>query len=155
MKKIFKLVISIFIPLFIGFLGSFFTASSVNSWYTAINKPSFTPPNWIFAPVWTTLFILIGLSFYFVWIKGFGRERKKAVTVYFFQLLLNLSWSLFFFGLRSPLIGLIDIIALWFAVIANIIIFHRISKKAGYLLIPYLLWVSFAAILNFSIVILN
>ncbi|MBC8489997.1 MAG: tryptophan-rich sensory protein [Ignavibacteria bacterium] len=155
MKNTFKLIISILIPLIIGFLGSFFTASSVDSWYATINKPSFNPPGWIFAPVWTTLYILIGLSFYLVWMKNFGEERKKVIIVYSMQLLFNLLWSVLFFGLKSPLLGLIDIIILLSFIIANTIIFYKISKTAGYLLIPYLLWVSFASILNFSIFQLN
>ena len=155
MKSTFKLIISVLIPLIIGFLGSFFTASSVDSWYTTINKPSFNPPGWIFAPVWTTLYILIGVSFYSVWMKNFGEERKKVIIVYSMQLLLNLLWSVLFFGLRSPLLGLIDIIILIAFIIANTIIFYKISKTAGYLLIPYLLWVSFASVLNFSIFLLN
>lgn len=155
MKNIYKLVISIMIPLIIGFLGSFFTSSSVDSWFTTINKPSFNPPDWIFAPVWTTLYILIGLSFYLVWRKNFGEERKKVIAVYSLQLLFNLLWSVLFFGLRSPLLGLLDIIILLVFIIANTIIFYKISRTAGYLLIPYLLWVSFASVLNFSIHLLN
>ena len=155
MKNTFKLVISVLIPLIIGFLGSFFTASSVDSWFTTINKPSFNPPGWIFAPVWTTIYILIGLSFYLVWRNNFGEARKKVISVYFMQLLFNLLWSVLFFGLKSPLLGLIDIIILLILIIANTIIFYKISKTAGYLLIPYLLWVSFASILNFSIFLLN
>ena len=155
MKNIFKLVISILIPLIIGFLGSFFTSSSVDSWYTTINKPSFNPPGWIFAPVWTTLYILIGLSFYLVWRGNFGMKRKKVISVYFFQLFFNLLWSVLFFGLKSPLLGLIDIIVLLIFIVVNTVIFYKISKTAGYLLIPYLLWVSFATILNVSIFILN
>ena len=155
MKNTFKLIISVLIPLIIGFTGSFFTASSVDSWFTTINKPSFNPPGWIFAPVWTTLYILIGLSFYLVWKKIFGEERKKVIIVYSMQLLFNLLWSVLFFGLKSPLLGLIDIIILLSFIIANTIIFYKISKTAGYLLIPYLLWVSFASVLNFSIFLLN
>ena len=155
MKNIFKLIISILIPLVIGFLGSFFTAGSVDSWYTTINKPSFNPPDWIFAPVWTILFILIGLSFYLVWRKNFGEDRKKVFTVYSLQLLFNLLWSVFFFGLKSPLLGLIDIIILLSFIIFNTIIFFKVSKTAGILFLPYLIWVSFASILNFSIFLLN
>ena len=155
MKKIVKFLISIFIPLIIGFLGSFFTSSSVNTWFTTINKPSFNPPSFLFAPVWTTLYIMIGLSFYLVWTKNFGKEKEKVIGVYSFQLFLNLLWSFLFFGLQSPLLGLINIIVLWLVILANIILFFRVSKKASYLLVPYLLWVSFATILNFSIFILN
>ena len=155
MKKIFKLAISIFIPLIVGFLGSFFTSSSVNSWFLTLNKPSFNPPNWVFAPAWTILYILIGLSFYLVWEKNFGKEKQKVIAVYALQLFLNFLWSLSFFGLRNPLLGLINIIVLWLVIIANLIVFFKVSKKASYLLIPYLLWVSFASVLNISIFILN
>jgi len=155
MKKILKLAISVFIPLIVGFLGSFFTSGSVNSWFVTINKPFFNPPSFVFAPVWTILYILIGLSFYLVWSKNFGKEKQKVVAVYSLQLFLNLLWSFLFFGLKSPLFALIDIVFLWFAIIANIVLFYKVSKNAGYLLIPYLLWVAFASILNFSIFILN
>jgi benzodiazapine receptor len=155
MKKIFKFLVAIFIPLIVGFLGSLFTSSSVDSWYITINKPSFTPPNWLFAPVWTALYIIMGISFYLVWIKGSGGLKRKAFTVYSFQLLLNLLWSMFFFGLRSPLIGFINIVVLWLFIVANIVLFYKISKVAGSLLIPYFLWVSFASVLNFSVYILN
>ena len=155
MKNIFRLIISILIPLIIGFAGSFFTASSVDSWYATINKPSFNPPGWIFAPVWTTLYILIGLSFYLVWRNNFGEARKKVISIYFMQLLFNLLWSVLFFGLKSPLLGFVDIIVLLIFIIANTIFFFKISKIAGYLFVPYLLWVSFASILNFSIYLLN
>jgi len=155
MNKYLKLLISIAIPLIIGYLGSFFTAVSVTDWYTTINKPPFNPPNWIFAPVWTLLFILIGLSFYLVWSKDFAQKKKLCLTIYSIQLILNLLWSALFFGLRNPLLGLVEIFVLWLSIITNITVFYRISRASGYLLIPYLLWVSFATILNFSIVILN
>lgn len=155
MKKILKFIISIAIPLAIGYLGSIFTTSSVNSWYTTINKPSFNPPNYLFAPIWTALFVLIGISFYFVWMKKFEGEKEKVITIYFVQLLLNFLWSLFFFGVQSPALAFLDIIALWFMIVVNIIIFYRISKISGWMLVPYLLWVSFASALNLSIVILN
>jgi len=153
--KITKLVASILIPLVIGFLGSFFTSSSVNNWYATINKPTFNPPNWIFGPVWTVLFFLIGISFYLVWKKGFGKNKIKIIGIYALQLLLNFIWSLLFFGLQSPALALIEIIILWFVILANIIIFYKSTKIAGYILIPYLLWVSFATVLNFAIFILN
>ena len=120
-----------------------------------LKKPSFNPPNWVFAPVWILLFVLIGLSFYFVWIKNFEKHVKTALLVYLIQLFLNLMWPLLFFGLQSPLMALIEIFILWLVIFANIIVFHRISKKAGFLLIPYLLWVAFAMILNLNIFILN
>ncbi len=155
MKKTIKLVISIIIPLAVGSLGSFFTSKSVDTWYLTLNKPSFNPPDWLFGPVWTTLFILIGFSFYLVWKNNFGKNKNIAISVYSLQLFLNLFWSFFFFVLKSPFLALIEIVILWFAILANIIIFYRISKPAAFLLLPYFLWVSFAAILNYSIFILN
>ncbi|HOK02107.1 MAG TPA: tryptophan-rich sensory protein [Spirochaetota bacterium] len=150
-----KLVISIAIPLFIGFIGSFFTSSSVDTWYKTLKKPDFNPPNWVFSPVWTLLFILIGLSFYIIWKNNFGGKKVLLLNIFFTQLFANLLWSLFFFGLRSPFWALIDIIVLWLAILVNIIVFYRVSKPAGILLVPYILWVSFAALLNFYLYILN
>ena len=138
-----------------GFLGSFFTRNSIDSWYKLINKPFFNPPNWIFSPVWTILFIMIGVSFYLVWEKDFGKNKKQTLIVYGMQIGLNFLWSILFFGLRNPLLGLIEIIILWCTILFNILIFHKINKTAGYLLIPYILWVSFATILNLAIFILN
>jgi len=155
MNKHFKLIISMLIPLAVGFIGSFATSNSVNTWYKTLKKPIFNPPNWLFGPVWTLLFILIGLSFYFVWIENSEKQKKVAFIVYSIQLLLNLMWSFLFFGIKSPLAALVEILVLWIAIIANIIIFYNISNKAGLLLIPYLLWVTFAIVLNFSIFILN
>jgi benzodiazapine receptor len=155
MKRSYKLIISILIPLAIGYFGSIFTSSSINSWYPTINKPHFTPPNWIFAPVWTTLFVLMGLAFYFVWQEGYSQKTKPSFFVYFFQLSLNLLWSFFFFGLRSPPLGFIDIVLLWSVIMLNIYLFYKISKLSGYLLIPYLVWVTIALVLNFYIIILN
>jgi len=155
MKNYLKFFISILLTLVIGFAGSFFTSSSVNDWYTTLNKPIFNPPNWLFGPVWTLLFILIGLSFYFVWIENFGKQKKIAIGIYSFQLILNLLWSFLFFGLKKPFLALIEIFFLWMVIITNLIMFYKISKKAGLLLIPYLLWVTFAAILNLFIFVLN
>lgn len=150
-----RLIISITIPLLIGLIGSFFTSSSVNTWYTTLNKPPFNPPNWLFGPVWTTLFILIGISFYLVWVFDFGRNKWLTIGCFSLNLLLNLVWSLFFFGFRNPFLAFIEIIILWIVILSNILIFYGISKLAGILLIPYLLWVSFASVLNYFIYILN
>jgi tryptophan-rich sensory protein len=155
-KKIILFFVSIAIPLLAGFIGSMSTSSSVSSWYQTINKPVFNPPNSVFGPVWTTLFILMGVSLYIVWSKGLKKKGvKKALGVFGIQMLLNIAWSFLFFGLRSPLLGLIEIVVLWSAILYTIILFYRISKTASYLLIPYILWVSFAAILNFAIFLLN
>lgn len=155
MKKVGKLVSSILLPLIIGFVASFFTQSSVDTWYQTIDKPVFNPPDWVFAPVWTLLYILIGIAFYLVWEKNFGSNKKKVLTIYFVQLFLNFLWSLLFFGLQSPILGLIEIVILWIFIFMNIKVFYKVTKPAGYLLIPYLIWVSYALLLNLSIVIIN
>lgn len=151
-----KLVISIIVCQLAGAIGSFFTAPSISTWYATLEKPFFTPPDWAFAPVWITLYLLMGISAYMVWNKGLGkREARVAMAAFGVQLVLNSFWSVAFFGMRSPLMGLIVIAALWIAILATITKFMRISRKAGLLLLPYILWVSLAAILNLSIVMLN
>ncbi|MDI6851650.1 MAG: tryptophan-rich sensory protein [bacterium] len=155
MPKGLKLLISVAIPLLVGFIGSLFTSSSVNTWYKEINRPSFTPPSWLFAPAWTLLFILMGLAFYYVWLNNFGHNRTLVIGIFALQLVLNLLWSLLFFGLRSPLTALIEIVVLWFVILLNIILFFRVSRVAGYLLVPYLLWVTFATVINLAIYLLN
>ncbi|MCT4617049.1 MAG: tryptophan-rich sensory protein [Candidatus Gracilibacteria bacterium] len=129
--------------------------NSIDSWYTNLEKPFFNPPNWIFGPVWTILYIMIGISFYLIWKKGFGKQKNKLILVYSIQLLLNFLWSFSFFYFKSPTLGLINIIILLIFIILNIIYFYKSNKIAGYLLFPYLIWVIFATILNFYIFILN
>lgn len=155
MPKFVKLVISIAIPLLVGFLGSIFTSSSVDSWYKTINKPVFTPPSWLFGPAWTILFILIGLSFYFVWINNFGDKLWLCIGVFAVQLILNLLWSFLFFTLKAPLLAFVEIVLLWVAILVNILVFFKVTKVAGYLLIPYILWVTFASALNLGVYLLN
>lgn len=146
----------IILSLLAGAIGSLFTFEAIPAWYASLSKPSFSPPNWVFAPVWTTLYILMGISAYLVWQKGWKKKPvRQALTLFAFQLLLNALWSFLFFGLRSPLYGFICIIFLWFSIAGCIRAFYPLDKKAAYLLIPYILWVSFAAILNFLIWALN
>lgn len=130
MPKGLKLLISLAIPLIVGFIGSLFTSSSVGTWYTRINRPSFTPPNWLFAPAWTLLFVLIGLAFYFVWLNNFGHNRALVIGIFALQLFLNLLWSFLFFYLRSPLLAFIEIVLLWFAILWNLILFFGVTKVA-------------------------
>lgn len=154
--KIPQLILSIGICLGAGFVGSLFTTSAIPTWYVFLNKPFFAPPNWIFAPVWTVLYILMGISLYLVVISNTKHViRRKAITIFTIQLGLNAIWSIIFFGLRNPLLALVDIIALWIPIIVTIRYFYSINKFAGWLLLPYLLWVSFASILNLMIVLLN
>ncbi len=153
--KIPKLILSIGICLGAGILGSFFTVSSIPTWYAALNKPSFSPPNFVFGPVWTILYILMGISLYLVLSGKRKGERGKAIQIFAVQLVLNVLWSIIFFGMRNPALAFVDIVALWIAIVVTIKYFYSISKVASYLLYPYLVWVSFAAILNYSIWVLN
>ena len=149
-------VLTIAICLLVGFLGSVFTMPSIPTWYAALDKPVFNPPNWIFGPVWTTLFILMGISAYLILRQGLSNRRViLALSLFVLQLLLNLEWSFIFFGRHNLPLAFAEIIFLWFAILLTIIYFYRLSKTAGWLLVPYLLWVSFAAVLNFVIWRLN
>jgi tryptophan-rich sensory protein len=152
---ILKLIASVILCQLAGFLGSLFTIPAIPTWYQTLNKPFFNPPNWIFSPVWISLFFLMGLSLFLVWRRRGHPKFKIALIFFFVQLILNIFWSVAFFGLRSPLLGLIDIILLWIAILLTILNFLKVSKIGGLLLIPYLIWVSFAALLNFSLWILN
>jgi benzodiazapine receptor len=154
--KIFKLVACIALCQLAGVLGSFFTIPAIPTWYATLNKPAFSPPNWLFSPVWISLFTLMGISLFMVWNKMENRpQRKRAMIFFFVQLALNVLWSVFFFGFRSPLAGLIEMVFLWSAIGLTIFYFFRLSRWAGMLLLPYWVWVSFAFILNFSLWILN
>jgi tryptophan-rich sensory protein len=156
MKKIVKFLVSVLVCELAGVLSSFFTTPAIPNWYAGLQKSFLSPPNWLFAPVWTTLFFLMGISLYLIWEKIKEDKRVKSVIyVFTIQLTLNILWSVAFFGLRSPLYGFIVIILLWFAILFTILKFYPISKEAAYLLLPYIIWVSFASILNFSIMILN
>ena len=156
MKNIIRLLITILICEGAGIIGSIFTTSSINTWYTGIIKPSFNPPNWIFGPVWTILFLMMGISLYLIWLKKLsGSNVKGVITIFGFQLALNILWSVLFFGLHLPLWALIDLALLWLVILLTIIKFYPLSRWAAWLMIPYILWVSFAGILNFFIVRLN
>lgn len=154
MKKICKLIISLVIPFLASAIGSLFTSASVSTWYLTLNKPFFNPPSWVFSPVWIILFLLMGIALYIIWIDK-SKNKKPAFVVFGVQLFLNVFWSILFFGLQSPLLAFIEIIFLWAAIMITIIYFYAINKSAAWLLIPYILWVSFAAILNFRLYLLN
>lgn len=139
-----------------GIIGSLFTFSAIPTWYATLAKPSFSPPNWVFGPVWTTLYALMGISAYMIWKTGWHKkEVKKALCVFAIQLLLNATWSIVFFGMKNPGLALINIALLWAGIVASILLFSRVSRNAALLLSPYLLWVSFASVLNFYIWMLN
>lgn len=151
-----KLFISILIPLLVGAIAGIFTTSGVDGWYAVANKPSFNPPNWIFAPVWTTLYILMGIALYLVWKSDAAKNIKQtAVVLFAVQLTLNFFWSFIFFSLQQTGWALVEIIAMWLAIVATIIWFGKISKTAAWLLVPYICWVSFATVLNYAIWKLN
>ena len=156
MSRIAKLIISILIPLVVGFTSSFFTASGVSTWFQTIEKPSWNPPNWVFAPVWTSLYILMGISLFLIWKNKFDQQKKRTALILFaFQLLLNFLWSFIFFGQHQIGWALADIVILWLALLATIFAFAPLNRTAAWLLVPYISWVSFAALLNFSIWTLN
>jgi len=155
-KDIPKLIISIVACLAAGAIGSIFTMAAIPTWYVTLQKPPFAPPNWLFAPVWTVLYVLMGVAAFLVWRKGLeNRQVKIALIVFLLQLVFNALWSIVFFGLQSPLYGLIIISVLLVAILATVIIFFKMSRIASVLMWPYLLWVIFAAILNGSIWMLN
>jgi len=155
-RDIWKLVVSIIASLAAGAIGSIFTRSAIPTWYATLEKPAFNPPNWLFAPVWTLLYILMGIAAFLVWRKGLeNRQVRIALIVFLVQLVLNALWSVVFFGLESPLYGVVVIAALWVAIMFTTLMFYGISRVAGGLMLPYLLWVTFAAVLNESIWLLN
>lgn len=148
----FKLALSIIVSELAGIAGSFFTASAIPTWYAGIAKPAFAPPNWIFAPVWTTLFALMGVASFLIWKRGFEKKNVKiALGIFLGQLILNVFWSIIFFGLRNPGAAFAELLILWIAILATIISFYKISRPAAWLLLPYIVWVSFAGCLNYSI----
>lgn len=154
--EVFKLVVSILVCQGAGIVGALFTTPAISTWYQTLKKPWFTPPNWAFSPVWITLFVLMGISLYLVWHKGFTLHQVKiSFAVFAIQLILNILWSAAFFGLRSPSSGLIVIVILWVFILLTILSFYRVSPVAAYLLIPYIAWVSVAAALNYYVWVLN
>ncbi|QQR93017.1 MAG: tryptophan-rich sensory protein [Candidatus Iainarchaeum archaeon] len=156
-----KLIASIGVSLAAGFIGSFFTIESIATWYLTLKKPFFNPPNWVFGPVWTILYILMGWALYCVWTHPVSSTRAgktaHASAYYWFaiQLVLNALWSILFFGWKNPLLGLATILLLWFSIGMTVSAFFRVKKTAAFLLLPYWAWVSFATLLNLSIVLLN
>lgn len=147
-----KLFISLLITLLAGGIASLFTLSGVNGWYVTANKPSFNPPNWLFAPVWTALYIMMGIALFLVWKSDVNKTLKKtAIILFAVQLTLNFLWSFIFFYAKQPGWAFLDIVAMWVAILLTIIWFAKISTTASWLLVPYIFWVSFASILNFYI----
>jgi tryptophan-rich sensory protein len=154
MNKYLKLFISLLLPQIAGGLGAFFTLSSVQSWYLTLNKPSWNPPSWLFGPVWTTLYVLMGIACFLIW-KSEHPRKKQVLTLYFLQLFLNSLWSPAFFGAQNPMLGILVIVPMWASILACILLFRKINTWAAVLMIPYLIWVSFATVLNATIWYLN
>ena len=150
-----KFLISILLPLSLGAIAGMFTSQSVPEWYATLNRPSFNPPNWIFGPVWTTLYILMGISFFLIWKQEASKVRNRAILIFLLQLLLNFAWSFIFFYFNMIGLALVEIILLWINIVLMLVVFYKIKPVASYINIPYLLWVTFATVLNASYYILN
>ena len=151
-----KLFISILIPLLVGAISGFFTTSGVNGWFALANKPWYNPPNWIFAPVWTTLYVLMGIALFLVWKADADKSIKQtAIILFTLQLTLNFFWSIIFFKLQQPGWAFAEIILMWLMILLTILWFGKINAAAAWLLVPYICWVSFASVLNYSIWKLN
>ena len=157
MQKIARIVLVVTTCLVIGYLSGTVTRESITTWYPTLVKPIFNPPNWIFAPVWTLLYAMMGVAGGIIWnhLETNKEQVKKAFAFFIIQLALNALWSYLFFGLHNPLLALLEIIILWLMIFETYVQFKSINKLAGWLLIPYLAWVSFATILNASIWWLN
>jgi tryptophan-rich sensory protein len=156
LNDLYKLALAVVVSEVAGVIGSIFTIPAISGWYATLTKPALNPPGWVFGPVWTLLYALMGLAAFWVWKKGWHKkEVKAALSLFIFQLLLNVLWSLIFFGLHSPLWAFVNIVLMWLAIVATMIAFWKISRPAFYLLAPYILWVTFAAYLNLAIVMLN
>ena len=151
-KEWIGLVVSLVICFAVAGVGSLATTPNIPTWYATLNKPTWTPPNWLFGPVWTVLYAMMGVSAWLVWKRG---GWSTALTLFAIQLALNLVWSFIFFGFHQMGLGFLEIILLWLAIAATVLMFFQVAKVAAILLIPYLLWVSFAAALNFTIWRLN
>ncbi len=155
-RDLVALVVAVVVPLLAGGLGSIATVSSIPTWYAQLNKPPWNPPDWLFGPVWTLLYILMGVAAWLVWRSGWQAQNVRLAMLSFaVQLVLNVLWSIIFFGLRSPGPALVEIVVLWLLILATTVQFFRLTSLAGYLMLPYLLWVSFASALNASVWSLN
>ncbi len=154
-SRVITFIICLAIPLAVGAISGFATSPQIDAWFSAVQKPSFNPPNWIFGPVWTSLYTLMGISLYLVWNTNPSRERTKAIRIFAVQLFLNFCWSFIFFTFQMLFLAIIDILLMWAMILWMIVTFHKVKPLAAWLNIPYLLWVSFATVLNISIWWLN
>jgi len=150
-----KLIVSIAVPLLAGFGSTVWTINTIPTWYASLNKPWFSPPNVVFAPVWTTLYILMGVALFLIWRSPRNRTRDTGIALFAAQLSVNIIWTFAFFGLQNTLFGVLTIIPLWILIAVTIYQFYKVDKWASYLLVPYLAWVSVATALNASVYLLN
>jgi translocator protein len=155
MKNAIRLTLCILIPLIIGGISGYFTSTSIATWYVTLNKPFFNPPNYLFGPVWTTLYILMGISFYLILKKAKSEDLTKLYAVFALQLTLNFLWSFIFFKYQNLGLALVEIVLMWCSILTMIFVFYQTDRTAGLMNIPYLLWVSFASLLNAGIYYLN
>lgn len=154
-NQIIKLVASILLPLAVGGIAAIFTTEAIPGWYATLNQPSFNPPNWVFGPVWTTLYTILGISLFLIWKLEPGKQRSQAILIFMVQLLLNFGWSFFFFYFKMIGVALIEIVALWIIIVVMLVHFYKLKPTAAYINIPYLLWVTFATVLNAAYFFLN
>ena len=155
--RVVGLAVFVLLSLAAGALGALWTAPATQpgGWYSQIEKPSWTPPSWLFGPVWTALYVAMGVAAWLVWKNGGWEANRGALTLFFVQLVLNAAWSGLFFGLESPGLAMAEIVLLWMFILATLLAFWRVSRPAGLLFVPYLLWVTFASALNFAVWRLN
>ena len=154
-SQIFKLIVSLLLPLGLGAIAGMFTAEAIPGWYASLNRPSFNPPDWVFGPVWTALYLLMGISLFLIWKQKTTKVRNLSIFVFFIQQILNVGWSFIFFYFNRIDLALFEIILLWISIVIMMVSFYKIKPLAAYLNIPYLLWVTFAAILNAAYFFLN
>jgi benzodiazapine receptor len=150
-----KLVVAFAASFLAAILGTLFTIPNIPSWYVSLNKPSFSPPDWLFGPVWTILYILMAVAIFLIWRRPESKQRDSAIALYAAQLIMNVLWSIAFFGLHSVLLGLALIVVLFVLLLLTTYEFYKISKPAAYAMVPYVLWVGFAELLNGAIYLLN
>jgi len=155
LTNFFKLVVSLALPLGLGSIARILTTKEIAGWYALLNKPSFNPPSYLFGPVWTALYVLMGVSMFLIWNTPKTGLRQKALAIFGIQLFFNFWWSISFFFFHAVFLSVIDILIMWFLIIYMILLFKKIKPVAAYLQIPYLIWVTFATVLNISILYLN
>jgi tryptophan-rich sensory protein len=153
--QIIKLIIALVVPLSVGAIAGLFTADAIPDWYASLNRPSFNPPNWLFGPVWTTLYTIMGISLFLIWKQNPSKQRNQAIAFFFFHLFLNFCWSFIFFYFKMIGAAFVEIILLWTSIVGTLILFYRIKPVAAYINIPYLVWVTFASVLNGAYYFLN